>query len=230
MSSLIKAWRSALSDKLNMTQASWEPFTQSIHLGDFGEFDNHVWQRRRPCSAWGIDLDSFAMREEASGPIEIISGTTLEITGGGAGSVPGTTVSARAHFESKDSFLLRAPSRMAIEIEDPEAFGHAVYDAAEAAGEAPNLMTYVVYGITIVSQAYFVASSDKNTSVSLSGTYEEIQYGAVVNGSLSIAKTSHDQVTTSHPGENTGTDPAVIAFKVLSWNPSGRKVQLNANT
>lgn len=230
MASLIKAWRKALSDKLNMTQASWEPFTQSIQLGDFGEFHNHEWQRRRPCSAWGVDVGKFAKREETSGSLEIISGTTIHIDGGGGGSVPGAKLSARVHFESKDSFLLRTPGRMTIEIEDPEAFGRAVYDAAAAAGESPSLMTYVVYGVTLVTQAYFVGSSDKKSSVGMSGTYEEIQYGAVMNGSLSIGKDSEDQVTTKHPADNTGTDPAVIAFKVLSWNPSGRNVQLDANT
>src|SRR5262245_56723643 len=102
MSSLIKAWRKALSDKLNMTQASWEPSTQSNQLGDFGEFDNHVFQRRRPCSAWGIDLGSFKMREERSGPLEIASGTHLEIGGGGSGSAPGGKISATAHFERTD--------------------------------------------------------------------------------------------------------------------------------
>jgi hypothetical protein len=230
MSSLIKAWRKALSDKLNMTQASWEPFTQSIQLGDFGEFDNHVFQRRRPCSAWGVDVGQFKQREERSGPLELISGTRLDLGGGASGSMPGTKVSATAHFERTDAFLFRTPSRMAIEIEDPEAFGRALYDAAAAAGEPPDLMTYAVYGITVITQAYFVGSSDKNSSAGLTGTYDEIQFGAVIGGSLNITKSSHDQVTTWHPGRGVGTDHAVVAFKVLSWNPSGRSVQLNANT
>ena len=229
MSSLIQAWRNALSDKVGMAQASWEPFTQSIELGDFGEFDDDVFQHRRSCRAWGIDVATFKIREERSGQLEIISNTILEIAGGAGGSAAGAKVSATARFERSDAFLFRAPSYMTIEFEDPVSFGRALYDAAAAAGEAPSLMTYAVYGIAVVAQGYIVGSSDKNSSVGLTGRYDEIELGAV-SGSLDISKTSDNQITTWHPGAGVGADAAVFAFKVLSWNASGRSVQLNANT
>jgi hypothetical protein len=229
VSNLIKAWRGALRDKLTMTQAAWLPFSQSIAIGDFGEFKDDVFERRAHCSKWGVDVAAHATRTEESGYLEIVSGTTLTIGSGADATALGAKVTADVQFSADESFLFRAPALTTIEVTDPEAFGEEVYRQAKYAGDAPSLMRYLVYGLTVVRQGYFLGSASKGTSMGVAGGYDEVTRGAV-EGTLRFERTSSDMVTVKHPGEGNYGDAAVVAFKVLSWSPNGKRVQVDANT
>lgn len=229
--SLVDKWGKTLENKFGMSQAAWLPFGESIQLGDFGEFDGRQWRRKLTAADYGFDMRAWATRSTRSGQLQLISDSELVIGGGAGGGTPtgDAVVKATVHFHSASSFYLAAPEYVRLEIESPEPFGEQVYDAIRHAHGTPSLMTYLVYGITFVSEGYFVASTESGTSMELMGSVQSIETGKV-DASFKMTRTSESQLATSYPAPDGGGSYATLAFKVLSWSPNGNRVQLDANT
>ena len=179
-----------LHSELNC-HAAWPPLANSFALGDYGLFDDGVFQRLGNVSEYGA---TFKSSESVGAALKLSSEKTREIevkpqvdlAGGlpGIAAIPSGQAQLQFHFEKDDSIVIRAADVRLQEIED-------IQQLAQKLAKIPQWKTRfkVVRQVWTVRDALVLAARSGNSQVSLQGDIDAVR--ALQRGKVEASMSVH---------------------------------------
>lgn len=171
---------------------TWIPLTDAFEVGDYGAFRNGVFQKLGNIREFGVDpgtrVSATRVRFSYSSAGAVVARGGAEAKG--AAAPQGASAKLDIGFQGEEAFFVRTRDLTVMEMPAVDAVAHQLVRKRDASGRKWKQAWRVVRKVYVADDPVILASAEKQTSFSLSGSANAIAQVELGKGSAEIAVTS----------------------------------------
>jgi hypothetical protein len=171
---------------------TWSPLIDTFEVGDYGAFRQGVFQKLGNIREFGVDpgarTSATKVRFSFSSAGAVVARGGVEATG--SGMPQGASATLEIGFQGEEAFFVRTRDLTVMEMPAVDEVAFELVRKRDASGRQWKQAWRVVRKVYIAEDPIILASSERQTSFTLSGSAQAIAEVELGKGSAELAVTS----------------------------------------